>query len=90
VSSQVYDHTSVLKFIESAFGLGRISPTSRDNSPDVGDLMAALDFTAPDATLPALGTAPFVAPTPCNPVVGENDWEQFANSGLLDAWNLSL
>jgi len=90
VSSQVYDHTSILKFIETAFGLGRISSTSRDNSSDVGDLMAAIDLSKTDFSLPELGPAPFVAPTPCNPVVGENDWEEFANSGLLDAWNLQL
>jgi phospholipase C len=93
VSSEVYDHTSILKLIESAFGLGKISATSRDNSPDVGDLMSALDLTKPDPTLPALGTAPFVVPTPCSPaspVVGESDWVDYRNSGLLDSWNLGV
>ena len=87
VTSNVYDHTSILKLIEWRWNFAPLS--ARDASADVGNLADALDFVnPPDPVLPALGTAPFVAPTPCNPVVGENDWQQFADSGLLDGWNL--
>jgi phospholipase C len=89
VSSEVYDHASILKLIEWRWGFAPLSP--RDASSDIGNLASALDLTKPpDPTLPALGTAPFVVPTPCNPVVGENDWQQFASSGLLDGWALDL
>jgi phospholipase C len=87
VSSYVYDHSSVLKLIEWRWGFEPLS--ARDASDDVGNLAWALDFNrAPDPTLPTLGNAPFVVPTPCNPVVPEGDWQQFAASGLLDGWNL--
>jgi len=91
VSNSTYDHTSILKLIESAFGLERISPTSRDSSDDVADLMDALDLENPDPVLPPLGTAPLVVPTPCtplSPMTGENDWVDYRDSGLLDAWDL--
>jgi phospholipase C len=94
VDSVVYDHTSILKLIEWNWGLDRISATSRDNSDDVGNLALSLDFAnPPDTSLPQLGTAPLVVPTPCSaasPIVGENDWVDFRNSGLLEGWNLAL
>ncbi|MEY2567931.1 MAG: phospholipase [Actinomycetota bacterium] len=86
VNSGVYDHASILKLIEWRWGFAPLS--ARDASSDVANLADALDFTNPDAALPQLGTAPFVVPTPCNPVVPEGDWVDFANSGLLDAWKL--
>jgi len=89
VSSFVYDHASILKLIEWRWGFEPLS--ARDASADVGNLAWALDFhTQPDPTLPKLGSAPFVVPTPCNPVVTEEagDWQQFATSGLLDGWNV--
>ena len=86
VNSGVYDHSSILKLIEWRWGFDPLS--ARDASTDVANLADALDFTNPDAALPQLGTAPFVVPTPCNPVVPEGDWVDFANSGLLDGWNL--
>jgi phospholipase C len=92
VSSVTYDHASVLKLIEWRWGFAPLS--ARDASSDVGNLADALDFTRPpDPVLPPLGTAPFVVPTPCSPaspVVGENDWVDYRNSGLLDAWRLRL
>ena len=89
VSSFVYDHSSVLELIEWRWGFEPLS--ARDSSDDVGNLAWTLDFeNKPDATLPKLGEAPFVVPTPCNPVITEedSDWQQFASSGLLDGWNL--
>ncbi|WP_035059381.1 phosphocholine-specific phospholipase C [Andreprevotia chitinilytica] len=53
VCSQVFDHTSVLQFIEKRFGViePNISPWRRAVS---GDLTAAFNFASPDATVPAL------------------------------------
>lgn len=53
VSSQVFDHTSVLQFIEKRFGVQEtnISPWRRTIC---GDLTSTLDFTKTDATFPTL------------------------------------
>ena len=61
VCSQVFDHTSVLQFIEKRFGVmeTNISPWRR---AICGDLTSALDFSKSDTTLPALpNTQAYVA-----------------------------
>ncbi|MGU7857468.1 phosphocholine-specific phospholipase C [Burkholderia orbicola] len=61
VCSQVFDHTSVLQFIEKRFGVmeTNISPWRR---AICGDLTSALDFSKSDATLPTLpNTQAYVA-----------------------------
>ncbi|WP_175718916.1 phosphocholine-specific phospholipase C [Burkholderia anthina] len=61
VCSQVFDHTSVLQFIEKRFGVmeTNISPWRR---AICGDLTSALDFSKSDATLPTLpSTQSYVA-----------------------------
>jgi phospholipase C len=61
VSSQVFDHTSVLQFIEKRFGVQEpnISPWRR---AVCGDLTTALDFTASDPTFPTLpNTSTYIA-----------------------------
>ncbi|MBN3831611.1 phospholipase C, phosphocholine-specific [Burkholderia sp. Ac-20344] len=61
VCSQVFDHTSVLQFIEARFGVmeTNISPWRR---AICGDLTSALDFSKSDATLPTLpSTQAYVA-----------------------------
>jgi phospholipase C len=62
INSLLYDHTSVLKLIEWRWGLAPL--TSRDASNEVGNLAAALDFNAPDASLPSL---PVIAEPPLVP-----------------------
>jgi phospholipase C len=60
--SQVFDHTSILQFIEKRFGVHEpnISPWRRTVC---GDLTAAFDFAHPDASAPSLpGTAAYVPP----------------------------
>jgi phospholipase C len=61
VSTQVYDHTSVLKLIEWRWGLAPL--TARDASTDVQNLAYALNFENPDVIVPAL-------PEPFAPVLG--------------------
>ncbi|WP_175779088.1 phosphocholine-specific phospholipase C [Burkholderia anthina] len=61
VCSQVFDHTSVLQFIEKRFGVmeTNISPWRR---AICGDLTSALDFSKSDVTLPTLpSTQSYVA-----------------------------
>ncbi|WP_175998996.1 phosphocholine-specific phospholipase C [Burkholderia stabilis] len=61
VCSQVFDHTSVLQFIEKRFGVTEtnISPWRR---AICGDLTSSLDFTKSDTTLPSLpSTQAYVA-----------------------------
>ena len=61
VNSLLYDHTSVLKFIEWRWGLNTLSP--RDAGSDVNNLAYALNFTNPVTTRPSL-------PTPTAPAIG--------------------
>ncbi len=54
VNSQVFDHTSVLRFLEARFGVAEtnISPYRR---AVCGDLTSAFNFAKPSAELPTLG-----------------------------------
>jgi len=61
VSTQVYDHTSVLKLIEWRWGVAPL--TARDASSDVQNLAYALNFQNPNPTIPAL-------PEPLAPALG--------------------
>ncbi|TKC89422.1 phospholipase C, phosphocholine-specific [Trinickia terrae] len=53
VCSQVFDHTSVIRFIEARFGVNEpnITPWRR---AVCGNLVSAFDFRTPDATMPPL------------------------------------
>lgn len=57
VNSQVFDHTSTLRFLEQRFGVREtnISPWRR---AVFGDLMSCFDFKNPNRAKPALTTAP--------------------------------
>jgi phospholipase C len=63
VSSELFDHTSVLRFLETRFG-AEVPNLSAWRRATVGDMMSAFNFKAPDlsipnlpATLPAVGQA---------------------------------
>jgi phospholipase C len=53
VSSDVFDHTSILRFLETRFGaeVPNLSAWRREN---VGDLTSALNLKKPDQTIPSL------------------------------------
>ncbi|SCB39186.1 phosphocholine-specific phospholipase C [Rhizobium hainanense] len=53
VCSQVFDHTSVLQFIEQRFGIAEINISSWRRAV-CGDLTSALDFSMPDVGVPVL------------------------------------
>jgi phospholipase C len=59
IDSLVYDHTSVLKLIEWRWNLQPL--TSRDASDEIANLALALNFAAPDPSLPPL---PVIAEPP--------------------------
>jgi phospholipase C len=62
VCSEVFDHTSIIRFIERRFGVHEpnISPWRR---AVCGDLTSAFDFARTDSAVPALpGTAGYVPP----------------------------
>ena len=52
INSLVYDHTSVLQFIEWRYNLPPL--TSRDASDQIANLAMALNFATPDLTVPSL------------------------------------
>jgi phospholipase C len=53
VSSDLFDHTSVLRFIETRFG-AEVPNLSAWRRAAVGDLTSALNFKAPDKSIPSL------------------------------------
>lgn len=67
VVSQTFDHTSALKLIEWRWHLRPL--TLRDASSDVGNLLAALDLSHPDAVVPALPDPDAPLITPCPPTL---------------------
>jgi phospholipase C len=75
VSSDVFDHTSVLKLIEKRFG-AEVPHISAWRRKTVGDLTSAFNFAAkPDASIPKLpatsATAPDVTTGECAPGTGD-------------------
>jgi phospholipase C len=53
VCSDVFDHTSILRFLERRFG-AEVPNLSAWRRATTGDLTAAFNFAAPDASVPAL------------------------------------
>ncbi|MFO1273881.1 MAG: phospholipase C, phosphocholine-specific [Rubrivivax sp.] len=67
VNSQVFDHTSVIRFLEARFAKGNPDLVEANITPwrraVAGDLTSAFDFAKPNARLPALpGTAAYFPP----------------------------
>ena len=53
VSSDVFDHTSVLRFLETRFG-AEVPNLSAWRRSTVGDLTSAFNFKSPDQSIPSL------------------------------------
>src|SRR5260370_1654966 len=53
VSSALFDHTSVLRFLETRFG-AEVPNLSAWRRATVGDLTSAFNFTRPDQSIPTL------------------------------------
>jgi phospholipase C len=96
LSSDLYDHTSILKLIQWRWGLPPL--TQRDASTlatDPGNLATALDFSSPDASVPSCIPTPRPpVAIPCLPVAvpeppsGSTAWEGLRASGLLRGWSV--
>jgi phospholipase C len=61
VSSDLFDHTSVLRFLETRFG-AEVPNLSAWRRAAVGDLTSAFNFKAPDKSLPSLPSTLQAAP----------------------------
>jgi phospholipase C len=57
VSSDLFDHTSILRFLETRFG-AEVPNLSAWRRSTVGDLTSALNFKKPDQSLPNLPSTP--------------------------------
>jgi len=99
VISSLFDHTSVLKFIEWRWDLAALTP--RDSANNIANLAVALDFDRPDFSIPELSMPSAPPPFSCvqasSPTLSnartaneENAWKGLLNSGLLDGWDLAL
>jgi phospholipase C len=63
VSSGLFDHTSLLRFLETRFG-AEVPNLSAWRRATVGDLTSAFNFTKPDPSIPALpATEPAISQT---------------------------
>ena len=67
VCSEVFDHTSLIRFIEQRFGVGNAAGTEPNITPwrraVSGDLVSAFNFASPNDAVPALpSTAGYVPP----------------------------
>jgi phospholipase C len=76
INALLYDHTSVLKMIEWRYGLAPL--TARDASDEIANLAVALNFSAPDPSLPAL---PVIAEPPLDPCTLDDILESLDASG---------
>jgi phospholipase C len=92
VNSTVFDHTSVLKLIESVFNVPPLA--AREESTDVGDLLDVFDFSSPNSAVPALPSPGFVVPSSIcqsdivspRPDSEANIFQRMVDSGMLKGW----
>jgi phospholipase C len=70
VSSDVFDHTSTLRFLETRFG-AEVPNLSQRRRETCGDLTSALNLAAPDTSTPKLPTPPAADPAVvgCSPLL---------------------
>jgi phospholipase C len=86
INSGLYDHTSVLKFIEWRYNLPPLSPRDKSNAVgNVGNIASALNFASPDLSVPALPVITPPIPTPCGlfELASETDNESYDFYKLL-------
>jgi phospholipase C len=93
INSLVYDHTSALKLIEWRWNLAPL--TARDASDEINNLAHALDFHAPDTSVPALPQVTPPLPAPCGQggILSSGggtptEFSSLLNSGLAAGWPL--
>jgi phospholipase C len=92
VNSTVFDHTSVLKLIESVFSVPPLA--AREESSDVGNLLEVFDFSAANTTVPVLPKPTYVVPSQIcqsNTLSTRSDseatiFQQIIDNGMLRGW----
>jgi phospholipase C len=95
VVSATFDHTSILKLIEWRWGLSPL--TARDASPDVGNILKALNLTSPNPSLPALPSPTKPQTSPCiilqpglqpgaETSMARTEFGRLAESSLMQGW----
>jgi phospholipase C len=90
VASTVFDHTSILKLIEWRFGLSPL--TARDASPDIGNILTALNLTHPNTKVPSLPSPGKPQTSPCIILPGgasvpsATEFGRLAQSDLMAGW----
>ena len=62
ISSDLFDHTSVLRFLETRFG-AEVPNLSAWRRATVGDMTSAFNFTKPDTSIPSLPSTIAAIPT---------------------------
>ena len=62
ISSDLFDHTSVLRFLETRFG-AEVPNLSAWRRATVGDMTSAFNFTKPDTSIPSLPSTVAAIPT---------------------------
>ena len=92
VAHGLYDHTSVLRFIESNFGLKPLTPRDASTkTTDPANIAAVLARTADPSvpsSIPAFVPPPVVVPCGINQSssIDDDTWGPLRASGLVDAW----
>jgi phospholipase C len=81
INSVLYDHTSVLKFIEWRFGLPPL--TKRDASNEIGNIVSALDLSNPNPQIPPLPVVKAPKPVPCTGAILDEKAEGRTDSYYL-------
>jgi phospholipase C len=84
VNHTVFDHTSVLKLIESVWGVPPL--TARDAGDTVGDLLDVFNFSVFNPAVPSLPTPSYTVPIPvCSSSINpSSDNESFAFQQMID------
>lgn len=99
VNHTVFDHTSVLKMIESVFNVSPVA--ARETSTDVGNLLSVIDLTRPPMPAPSLRfTLPTIPQKICVSSVtseisspssgGGTAFQRMIRQGLLRGWPVDL
>lgn len=91
VSSIVFDHTSVLKMIESVFGAAPLA--ARETSETVGNVLSAIDLSKTPQPAPVIPTAKPVFPQSLcasGETSGSGSFQRLVNAGLLSGWPITL
>jgi phospholipase C len=87
ISSELFDHTSILKLIEWRWNLPPLTPRDAPTS-NIANLVSALDLAHPNPSVPNLPLLLGPLLNLCPPPFLDNVWQQLLRSPLLRNWRL--